>query len=117
MNILIFLYRIRKADYLQVILMTYYLRPRESNLPIQCKGTSAISLGTGYFTNFAHPGVYGDVSYGYSIRNDKILFYPSFKVRYTYVFEGSDIFDFSAGIVIGLANPWMDLKIRRKNQE
>lgn len=79
------------------------------------QGTSALALGTGYFTNFSHPGIYGDVSYGYSLRNDKILFYPSFKVRYTYVFDGADIFDFSAGIVLGLANPWMDLKIRRKN--
>ncbi|MCB0726770.1 MAG: hypothetical protein KDD00_04865 [Ignavibacteriae bacterium] len=100
------------AGYTHDILLKTGIKPSNT-----MQGTSAISLGTGYFTNFAHPGVYGDVSYGYSIRNDKILFYPSFKVRYTYVFEGSDIFDFSAGIVIGLANPWMDLKIRRKNQE
>lgn len=78
------------------------------------QGTSVIALGSGYFTNFDRSGVYGDVSYGYSIRNDKVLFFPSVKLRFTYVHNGSDILDVSAGIVIGLANPFMDLKIRRK---
>ncbi len=78
------------------------------------QGTSVLALGGGYFTNFERSGNYADVSYGYSIRNDKILFFPSLKLRYTYVYKGSDILDFSAGIVIGIANPFMDLKIRRK---
>ncbi|MBK8552034.1 MAG: hypothetical protein IPL53_13605 [Ignavibacteria bacterium] len=77
------------------------------------QGTSVIALGSGYFTNFDRSGVYGDVAYGYSIRNDKLLFFPSVKLRFTYVHNGSDILDISAGIVIGIANPFMDLKIRR----
>jgi len=97
------------AGYTHDILLKTGIKPSNT-----MQGTSAIALGTGYFTNFTNQGVYGDVSYGYSIRNDKILFYPSLKVRYTYVINGSDIFDFSVGIVLGLANPWMDLKIRKK---
>jgi hypothetical protein len=78
------------------------------------QGTPAISLGAGYFTNFTNSGYFGETSYGYSIRNDKVLIYPSVKLRYTYVPDGSDILDFSAGIIIGIANPFIDLKIRRK---
>lgn len=78
------------------------------------QGTPVVALGSGYFTNFERSGIYGAVSYGYSIRNDKLLFYPSLKLRFTYVRNGSDIIDFSAGIIIGIANPFIDLKIRRK---
>ncbi len=78
------------------------------------QGTPVISLGAGYFTNFTNSGYFGETSYGYSIRNDKILIYPSVKARFTYVPDGSDILDFSAGIIIGIANPFIDLKIRRK---
>ncbi len=78
------------------------------------QGTPAISLGSGYFTNFTNSGFFGETSYGYSIRNDKLLFYPSIKLRYTYVPSGSDILDVSVGIIIGIANPFIDLKIIRK---
>lgn len=78
------------------------------------QGTPTISLGAGYFTNFSNSGYSAETSYGYSIRNDKILIYPSFKLRFTYVPNGSDILDASMGIVVGLANPFIDLNIRRK---
>ena len=78
------------------------------------QGTPTLTLGAGYFTNFENSGYSAESSYGYSIRNDKILFYPSFKLRFTYVPNGSDILDASLGIVIGIANPFIDLDIRRK---
>jgi hypothetical protein len=78
------------------------------------QGTPTITLGGGYFSNFSNPGYFAESSYGYSIRNDKFLFYPNLKLRYTYVLHGANIFDFSFGILIGLANPFIDLKIRRK---
>lgn len=80
------------------------------------QGTSAISLGVGYYTNFTNTGYFPEISYGYSIRNFKLLFYPNLKVRYTFVVNGSDVLDFSAGITIGIANPFIKSKIRNKNQ-
>lgn len=80
------------------------------------QGTSAISLGAGYYTNFTNTGYFPEISYGYSIRNFKLLFYPNLKVRYTFVVNGSDVLDFSAGITIGIANPFIKSKIRNKNQ-
>lgn len=97
------------AGFKHDILLKKGLKP--SNM---MQGTAAVSLGAGYFTNFTNSGYFGETSYGYSIRNDKILIYPSIKTRFTYVPNGSDILDVSAGIVIGIANPFMDLKIRRK---
>lgn len=79
------------------------------------QGTSVLSLGGGYFNNFSRPGYFAESSFGYSLRNDKFLFYPSLKLRYTYVAEGSNIVDFSFGIVIGIANPFIDLKIRNEH--
>lgn len=78
------------------------------------QGTMALTVGGGFFHNFSHPGFFAESSYGYSIRNDKLLIYPSLKLRYTYVNKGSNIFDFSFGLIIGIANPFIDLKIRRK---
>ncbi|MDQ3193574.1 MAG: hypothetical protein M3P82_01105 [Bacteroidota bacterium] len=78
------------------------------------QGTPALTVGGGYFHNFSRPGYFAESSYGYSIRNDKILFYPSIKLRYTYVIKGSNIIDLSFGLIIGIANPFIDLKIRRK---
>ncbi len=77
------------------------------------QGTPVISVGGGVFTNFSHNGYFAESSYGYSIRNDKFLFYPSAKLRFTYIHNGANIIDFSFGIIIGLANPFIDLKIRR----
>ncbi|MBV6478650.1 MAG: hypothetical protein HGGPFJEG_01405 [Ignavibacteria bacterium] len=76
------------------------------------QGTPVLSLGAGYFNDFTNHGYFPELSYGYSIRNDKLLFYPNIKLRYTYVDNGSDIYDISAGIIIGFANPFIDLKIR-----
>lgn len=76
------------------------------------QGTPVLSLGAGYFNDFTYHGYFPELSYGYSIRNDKLLFYPNIKLRYTYVDNGSDIYDISAGIIIGFANPFIDLKIR-----
>ena len=70
------------------------------------------TIGADYFTDLTHSGVSPEISYGYSIRNNKLLFYPSLKIRYTYVPKGSDIIDFSLGIVLGIANPFIDTKIR-----
>jgi hypothetical protein len=41
------------------------------------QGTTAISIGGGYFHNFSRSGYFAESSYGYSIRNHKVLFYPS----------------------------------------
>lgn len=78
------------------------------------QSTSVVSIGGGYFTNFQNSGYFPEISYGYSIRNDKLLIYPSLKVRYTFVIGGSDITDFSFGLVLGIANPFTDMKIRNK---
>lgn len=76
------------------------------------QGTPVVSLGAGYFNDFTNHGYFPELSFGYSIRNDKLLFYPNIKARYTYIEDGSDIYDISAGIIIGFANPFIDLKIR-----
>ncbi len=80
------------------------------------QGTSVLSLGAGYFTNFSNHGYFPELSFGYSIRNNKLLFYPNIKIRYTYVKNGSEIYDISAGIMLGFANPLIDNKIRRDDR-
>jgi len=80
--------------------------------------TSAVlSFGSSYFTDLSVHGISPEISYGYSIRNHKILIYPHFKLRYTYIFDNlkSNILDFSFGVIIGIANPFIDMKIRRNN--
>lgn len=81
------------------------------------QGTPVFSVGAGYFNDFTNHGYFPELSFGYSIRNDKFLFYPNIKVRYTYVERGSNIYDISAGIIIGFANPFIDLKIRIDNND
>jgi hypothetical protein len=80
------------------------------------QGTGVISIGAGYFTDFHGPGIFPEITYGYSIRNHKLLFYPHVKLRYTFMFGkgNSDKTDFSFGIIFGIANPFMDVKIRRE---
>jgi hypothetical protein len=80
------------------------------------QGATVLSIGGGYFTDFDGYGFFPELSYGYSIRNDKFLFYPHLKLRYTIMSEKykSNITDFSFGILIGFANPFIDLKIRKK---
>ncbi len=79
------------------------------------QGTSVVSLGASYFYDFEYHGVSPEISYGYSIRNDKMLIYPNLKIRYTYIPDGSNMFDFSMGFMIGFANPFIDLNIRKNN--
>ena len=79
--------------------------------------STVISLGGGYFTDFDANGYFAQSTFGFSIRNDKLLIYPHAKARFTYIpnDDRSHIFDLSFGIIIGFANPFMDLKIRRKH--
>lgn len=79
------------------------------------QGTSVLSLGAGYFTNFHKQGIFPEVTFGYSLRNHKILIYPHIKIRHTFMFkkEDSDITDISFGIILGLANPFNDVVIKR----
>jgi len=80
------------------------------------QGTSVLSLGAGYFTDFNGKGIFPEVTYGYSIRNHKLLFYPHVKIRYTYMFgkDKIDKTDISFGIIFGIANPFIDVNIRRE---
>jgi hypothetical protein len=78
--------------------------------------TSAVfTYGISYFTDLSHHGISPEISYGYSIRNHKLLIYPHLKLRYTHIFDEykSNILDFSFGIILGIANPFNDLRIRR----
>jgi hypothetical protein len=80
------------------------------------QGTGVVSLGAGWFTDFKGGGVFPEVSYGYSLRNHKLLFFPYFKLRHTFMFkkDKSDITDFSFGVIFGIANPFIDVKIRNE---
>lgn len=75
-----------------------------------------ISAGAGYFNDFRGGGVFPELTYGYSIRNHKLLIYPHIKLRHTFMLnqDKPDITDISAGIMIGFANPFIDVNIRRK---
>ncbi len=79
------------------------------------QGTGVLTLGAGFFHGLTYHGVFPEITYGYSIRNHKLLIYPHTKFRWTYIFEKtkSNITDFSFGIIIGFANPLIDKKIRR----
>lgn len=78
--------------------------------------TSAFSFGGGLFTNFNKQGFFPEITYGYSLRNHKLLIYPHIKIRHTFMFrkQDSDITDISFGIILGFANPFIDVKIRRE---
>ncbi len=80
------------------------------------QGTSVVSIGAGYFTDFKGKGVFPELTYGYSIRNHKLLFYPHVKLRHTFMItkDKPDITDISFGIILGIANPFIDVDIRRK---
>ncbi|KAA0211803.1 hypothetical protein FBQ84_00425 [Ignavibacteria bacterium CHB1] len=93
----------------------YLLKDIEPSNMLQ--GTSVFTVGGSWFTDFDRHGAGPEVAYGYSIRNDKFLFYPHIKLRHTFMMQKkkSDITDLSFGIIIGIANPFIDLKIRRKN--
>ena len=80
------------------------------------QGTSVLSVGAGYFTDFKARGIFPEITYGYSIRNHRLLFYPHIKLRHTFMFKKTeaDISDISFGIILGIANPFIDVNIRRK---
>jgi len=80
------------------------------------QGSSVISIGGGYFTNFEDHGIFPEISYGYSIRNHKVLIYPNVKLRYTWIPDRKkrNVMDFSFGITVGVSNPYIDVRIRRK---
>ena len=80
------------------------------------QGTGVVSLGAGFFTNFDKSGVFPELTFGYSLRNHKLLIYPHIKIRHTFMFHkiDSDITDISFGIILGLANPFNDVNIRRE---
>jgi|WetSurMetagenome_2_1015567.scaffolds.fasta_scaffold09400_4 hypothetical protein len=79
------------------------------------QGAGVVTLGAGYFNGITYHGYFPEITYGYSIRNHKLLIYPHMKLRYTYILEEgkSNITDFSFGIIVGFANPFFDKKIRR----
>jgi|WetSurMetagenome_2_1015567.scaffolds.fasta_scaffold160012_2 hypothetical protein len=79
------------------------------------QGTGVLSPGAGYFTNFSKTGIFPELTFGYAIRNHKILIYPHIKIRHTFMFNkiDSDITDLSFGIILGFANPFNDVTIKR----
>lgn len=80
------------------------------------QGTGVVSIGAGYFYDLDKNGVFPEVSLGYSLRNHKLLLYPHIKLRHTFMFkkDESDITDLSFGFMFGIANPFIEVKIRRK---
>jgi hypothetical protein len=81
----------------------------------QLQATTALAIGASSFYDFEGWGVSPEVAFGFSLRNDKLLIFPHVKGRYTYTFDKqkSNIIDFSFGLMIGFANPFSELKIRR----
>jgi hypothetical protein len=79
------------------------------------QGTGVVSFGAGYFTDFDSKGIYPEITYGYSLRNHKLLIYPHVKLRHTFMFDRTkpDNTDLSFGIIFGIANPFIDVNIRR----
>ena len=83
----------------------------------ELQGTSVLSFGAGYFTNLSKHGVFPELTLGYSIRNDKLLIYPHIKIRHTFMFkkQDPDITDLSFGVILGFANPFIDVNIKRND--
>lgn len=80
------------------------------------QGTPVLSVGAGYFNDFSGAGIFPELSYGYSLRNHKLLLYAHIKLRHTFMFrkDKPDITDLSVGFIVGIANPFIDVNIRRK---
>jgi hypothetical protein len=80
------------------------------------QGSAVVSFGTGYFTDFEKNGIFPEITFGYSLRNHKLLIYPHLKLRHTFMFKAgnTDVTDFSFGFMVGIANPFIDVKIRQK---
>lgn len=101
-----------RAGYKYDILLKDNIQPSNS-----MQGTAVFSVGSGYFYDFDKQGAFPEISFGYSLRNHKLLIYPHVKLRHTFMFksENTDITDISFGFMVGIANPFIDLKIRREN--
>jgi hypothetical protein len=99
-----------RFSYKYDLLLTEKIQPSHT-----LQGTSVLSLGAGYFTNFNKQGIFPEFTYGYSLRNHKILIYPHIKIRHTFMFkkQDSDITDISFGIIFGFANPFIDVNIKK----
>ncbi|MDD5362468.1 MAG: hypothetical protein PHN88_10070 [Ignavibacteria bacterium] len=110
-----------RKDYTQHLRAGYKYDYLLSNLrpSNNLQATSAFTFGLSYFTDFTRSGVSPDVGFGYSIRNQKLLIYPNFKFRYTYIFDKgkTNAFDLSFGLMVGIANPFSDLNIRRGHRQ
>lgn len=80
------------------------------------QGSQTLSIGGGIFTDFNGTGGFPEITYGYSLRNHALLFYPHIKLRHTFMFKKgkSDNTDISFGLIIGIANPFIDVDIKRK---
>ncbi|HEY3252247.1 MAG TPA: hypothetical protein VGK25_14150 [Ignavibacteria bacterium] len=100
-----------RASYKYDMLLNKNLKPSNS-----LQGTGVFSIGAGYFYDFDKHGAFPEFTYGYSLRNHKLLLYPHIKLRHTFMFkkEYPDITDISFGLMVGIANPFIDLKIRKK---
>jgi hypothetical protein len=99
-----------RTGYKYDILLKENIKPSNS-----LQGTGVLSIGGGYFNDFDKQGAFPEVSFGYSLRNHKLLIYPHIKLRHTFMFarEDTDITDISFGFMLGIANPFIDLKISR----
>lgn len=100
-----------RAGYKYDVLLKDNIQPSNS-----LQGTGVISFGGGYFYDFDKQGAFPEISFGYSLRNHKLLIYPHIKLRHTFMFKKteSDITDLSFGFMLGIANPFIDLKIRKR---
>ena len=80
------------------------------------QGTAVLTPGAGYFTDFSKQGIFPELTFGYSLRNHKLLIYPHIKIRHTFMFrkQDTDITDISFGIILGIANPFIDVDIKRQ---
>lgn len=101
-----------RFSYKYDILLKENLKPSHN-----VQGTGVISVGAGYFTDFDGKGIYPEITYGYSLRNHRLLFYPHLKIRHTFMFEKDKPgkTDISFGIIFGIANPFIDVDIRNNN--
>jgi len=99
-----------RAGYKYDILLADNLKPSNT-----LQGTGVLSPGAGYFSDFDKQGAFGEITIGYSLRNHKLLIYPHVKLRHTFMFksDNTDITDLSFGFMVGIANPFIDMKIRR----
>lgn len=113
-----FLFRQTAKSHYRISVKHDFLLDKDIKPSNLLQAVSVVSIGAGYFTDLSYSGVFPEVSYGFSIRNNKLLLYPHIKLRYTFIFSGdtgkSDILDLSLGFMIGFANPFIDTKIRRK---